>query len=73
MLQPKDLDWMNGYKNKTRIYAVYKRLQILGHIQTESEGMEIDNLGRRKSKESCSSNTHIRKIDFILFFLFLFL
>ena len=25
MLQPKDMDWLNGYKNKTHIYAVYKR------------------------------------------------
>ena len=25
MLQTKDVDWLNGYKNKTRIYAVYKR------------------------------------------------
>ena len=25
MLPPKDTDWLNGYKNKTRIYAVYKR------------------------------------------------
>ena len=25
MLQPKDIDWLNGYKNKTHIYAVYKR------------------------------------------------
>ena len=25
VLQPKDIDWLNGYKNKTRIYAVYKR------------------------------------------------
>ena len=22
MLQPKDIDWLNGYKNKTHIYAV---------------------------------------------------
>ena len=21
----KDVDWLNGYKNQTRIYAVYKR------------------------------------------------
>ena len=21
----KNIDWLNGYKNKTRIYAVYKR------------------------------------------------
>ena len=25
MLQPKDTDWLNGYKNKKHIYAVYKK------------------------------------------------
>ena len=25
MLQPKDTDWLNGHKNKTHIYAVYKK------------------------------------------------
>ena len=25
MPQPKDKDWLNGYKNKTPIYAIYKR------------------------------------------------
>ena len=25
MLQPKGIDWLNGYKNKTHKYAVYKR------------------------------------------------
>ena len=25
MLQPKDTDQLNGYKNKTHIYATYKR------------------------------------------------
>ena len=25
MLQPEDTDWLNGYKNKTRTYAVYRR------------------------------------------------
>ena len=25
MPQPKDTEWLNGYKNKTHIYAVYKR------------------------------------------------
>ena len=24
MFQLKDTDWLNGYKNKTHIYAVYK-------------------------------------------------
>ena len=23
--QPKDIDWLKGYKNKTHIYAVFKR------------------------------------------------
>ena len=25
MLQSKEKDWLNGYKNKTHVYAVYKR------------------------------------------------
>ena len=25
MLQPKDTDWLNGYKNKPHIYVVYKK------------------------------------------------
>ena len=25
MPQPKDIGWLNGYKNKTHIYAVFKR------------------------------------------------
>ena len=25
MLEPKDIDWLNGYKNKTYIYAIYKK------------------------------------------------
>ena len=25
MLKPKNIDWLNGYNKKTRIYAVYKR------------------------------------------------
>ena len=26
MLQSKDMEWLNGYKNKTHIYAAYKRI-----------------------------------------------
>ena len=33
MLQPKDPDWLNGYKNRTHIYAAYKKLQIKGHMK----------------------------------------
>ena len=25
MLQPKDTDWLNAFKNKTLVYAVYKK------------------------------------------------
>ena len=43
MIQPKDPGSLNGYRSKTHIYAVYKRpTSDLGHIQTESEGMEKD-------------------------------
>ena len=60
MLQPKDIDWLNGYKNKTRIYVVYKRpTSDLGTHKTESEGMEKDIPCKWKSKESWSSNSHI--------------
>ena len=41
MLQPKDTDWLNGYKNKTHIYAVYKKpTSDLKTHMTESERME---------------------------------
>ena len=60
MPQPKDKDWMNGYKNKTAIYAVYKKPpQNKGHIQTESEGLEKDISCKWRTKESRSGNTHI--------------
>ena len=36
-------------------------LQTYGHIPTESEGMEKDIPCKRKSKESWSSNSHIRQ------------
>ena len=35
MPQPKDKDWLNGYKNKTPIYAVYMR-------PTSNLGMHTD-------------------------------
>ena len=36
MLPPKDIDWLNGYKNKTHIYAVYKR--PTSHQGTHTDG-----------------------------------
>ena len=41
--QTKDKDCLNGYKNKTPTYVVYKKpTSNKGHIETESEGLEKD-------------------------------
>ena len=62
MLQPKDTDWMNGCKNKTHIYAVYKKpTSDLRDIQTESERVEKYIPGKWEAKESWSSNPHIKQ------------
>ena len=60
MPQPKDKDWLNEYKNKTPIYAVYKRPTSKERTQTESEGLEKDISCKLRPKESRSCNTHIR-------------
>ena len=37
MTQPKGKDWLNGYKNKTPIYAAFKRpTSNKGHMQTKT-------------------------------------
>ena len=39
MSQPKNKDWLNGYKNKTPIYVSTRDTpQTKEHIQTENEG-----------------------------------
>ena len=59
MLQPKDTDWLNGYKNKNHVYAVYKKpTSDLKTIKTESERME-KYIPYISAKESWSSNPHI--------------
>ena len=35
MPQPKDKDWLNGYKNKTPIYANYKRCTSIQGIHAD--------------------------------------
>jgi len=65
MPQPKDKDWLNGYKNKTPIYAVYRDPpQNKQHIQTESEGLEKDIPCKWRPKESRSGILISEKIDF---------
>ena len=62
MLQPKDTDWLNGYKTKTQTYAVYKKptTDLKTHID-QSERMEKYFPCKWESKESWSSNPHIRQ------------
>ena len=62
MPQPKDKRWLNGYKNNMAIYILSTRdtSQNMGHIQTESEGLEKDISHKWRPKESRSSNIHIR-------------
>ena len=74
MLQPKDIDWLNGSKNKSCTYAVYKRpTSDLGTRTDANEGMEKDIPCKRKSQESWSSNSHIRqnRLYFLFFYFFI--
>ena len=67
MPQPKNKDWLNGYKNKTPIYAVYKTPpQTKGHIQTENEELEkdISCKWRKKKKKAGVAILISDKIDF---------
>ena len=59
MLQAKDIDWLNGYKSRTPIYAVYKKA---------TSDLKIHRLRGWKNifhamgdKRSWSSNPHIRQ------------
>ena len=45
MHQPKDTDWLNGYKNKTHIYAAYKR--PTSDLETHTDWKQKD--GKRYS------------------------
>ena len=44
---PKDTDWLNGYKNKTHIYAVYKRPSSV--LETHTDWKWVD--GKRYSMQ----------------------
>ena len=61
MPQPKDKDWLNGYKNKPLyMLSIRDPPQNKGHIQTKSEGLEKNISRKQRPKESRSCNTHIR-------------
>ena len=61
MLQPKDTDWLTGFKNKTDIHAVCATYFRAKHIQTESERIEKFIPYKWEAKEGWSSNPHIRQ------------
>ena len=65
MPQPKDKDWLNGYKTKP-LYILPTRdpPQNKGHIQTESEGLEKDIPHKQRPKESRIAILISDKIDF---------
>ena len=52
---PKDTDWLNGYKNKTHIYAVYKKptSDLKTHIDWKWEDGKIYSMqmGSKKNAE----------------------
>ena len=53
MLQPKDTDWLNGYKTRL-MYLPLKRdsLQTSGHIQNENRGWKKISHANRSQKET---------------------
>ena len=55
MLQPKDTDWLNGYKNQTHIYAIY--MKPTSDLKTHIDYFPC----KLEAKESWSSNPHIRQ------------
>ena len=61
MLQPKDTDWLNGYKNKTHVYAVYKKPTSDLNTHIDKKRMEKHIPCKWEAKESWSSNPHIRQ------------
>ena len=66
MPQPKDKDWLNGYKNKT-LYMLSTKdpPQNKGHIQTESEGLEKNVFHANRDKKKAGVAILISdKIDF---------
>ena len=65
MPQPKDKDWLNGYKNKTPyMLSTRDSPQNKGHIQTESEGLENDFSRKWRQKKAGVAIFISDKIDF---------
>ena len=63
MLQLKDTDWLNGYKNKTHIYICYLQETHFRSQDTYRLKVRMEKYIPRKweAKESWNSNPHIRQ------------
>ena len=65
MLQPKDIDWLNVYKNKTCIYAVYKRpTSDLGTYRLKVRGWKKIFHANGNQKKAGVASLISDKIDF---------
>ena len=65
MLQPKDTDWLKGYKSKTHIYAVYKKpnFEATDTYILKVRGWENIFHANRKQKEAEVAILISEKID----------
>ena len=65
MLQPKDTDWLNRYKKKTDIYAIYKKTtsDIKTHIDWKWEDEKNKFHANGKQKKAGIAILLLDKID----------
>ena len=63
MPQPKDEDWLNGYKNNTHMWSTRDPPQNMEHIQTESEGLEKNISHKWRQKKAAIAILISHKID----------
>ena len=61
MLQPKAIDWLNEYKNKTHMHAVYKTPTFSFTYKLKVRGWKKIFHANGNQKESSGSNTDIRQ------------
>ena len=67
MPQPKDTDWLNGYKNKTHIYAVYSKPTVdLKTYRLKTKGWKNIFHANGKQKKAGVAILISDKIDLII-------
>ena len=65
MLQPKDTNWLNGYKNKIHIYTVYNKptSDLKTHIDRKMKGWKNIFIANGKQKKAGVTILISDKID----------